>query len=140
MKKIVLALFAAAAMFFGLTGCSGDLHDGPATVVLTVPASNATFAGSVITLTNVGGNGLKVDGSFFSWDGGSSTELTGFGPEYQLTTNGHNTASWIAEQSPFTGNYPDGADSTAKLKFGAEEGFICFKKGGTYTFDWTTRK
>ena len=30
MKKIGLALFAAAAMVFGLAGCSGDLHDAPA--------------------------------------------------------------------------------------------------------------
>ena len=94
MKKIVLALFAAAAMVFGLAGCSGDLHDNPGLCYAHSVAGN-------ITAWNPGQYPLVVDSPMeyhLDFNSGSNTAgefkivpNTGWDPAFggsEFTVNG----------------------------------------------------
>lgn len=135
MKKL-LSIFAAVALLLGLASCDGDLHQEASVTIVN------SYDNSEVTITGVGGSGVVVDGSPFSWNGGSAVTLSGFGPDYKINATADNTGNgdWVSTQTPFTGNYPTGADSSMKLKFGSVEGWICYKKGGSYTFAWTDKQ
>ena len=146
MKKIILAALTVL-MMFTFVGCSGALHDGPATIVITFKD------GGVLTLTDCGGPGIKVDGSPFSWTGGSSVTLEGYGPVYNITENGSGLPDWAVNQNPWTGtdtgsnptagsigDYPAGFDAPAKLAIDGVEAWVPYKKGGDATYSWNDRK
>ncbi len=135
MKKIILTALAVL-MMFGLVGCSGDLHDGPATIVISFKD------GGVLTLTDCGGPNVVVDGSPFSWNGGTSVKLEGYGPVYNISATADNfgNGDWVSSQSPFLGAYPEGFDASAKLAIAGTEAFVPYKKGGNATYSWNDRK
>lgn len=135
MKKIILAALTVL-MMFAFVGCSGDLHDGPATIVITFKDSG------VLTLTDCGGPGVTVDGSPFSWNAGSPVTLEGYGPVYNIAATADNFANgdWVSGQTPFLDAYPAGFDASAKLSIGGVEAWVPYKKGGEATYSWNDRK
>ena len=138
MKKIILTALTVL-MMFAFVGCSGDLHD----IVYNVTSIEITFKdGGVLTLTDCGGAGVTVDGSPFSWNGGTSVTLEGDGPVYKVTATADNFGNgvWALFESPFHNKYPEGFNSSAKLSIGGVEGFVPYKKGGNATYSWNDRK
>lgn len=118
-------------------------------IVITIPESTG-YKTSTLTITGIGSDGTSVDGSLFSWAGGSVVTLSGAGPVYEITANctgGY--PEWCAKQNLFQNDkegdgaglgLPVGTDCTAKFKIGGAEGWVCFAQGGSYTFDWANLK
>lgn len=118
-------------------------------IVITIPESTG-YKTSTLTITGIGSDGTSVDGSLFSWAGGSVVTLSGAGPVYEITANctgGY--PEWCAKQNLFQNKkegdgaglgLPVGTDCTAKFKIGGAEGWVCFTQGGSYTFDWANLK
>jgi len=109
------------------------------TLTINVPGTGNYLASTIILkLTEVPNT---IDGSLFSWDGGAAGEIGGSAPNFTVTATGLDNSSWISEQTPFKNSYPSGANASAKLKLnGGSDYWICFKNGGSYTFDWADRK
>ena len=135
MKKIILAALTVL-MMFTFVGCSGALHDGPATIVITFKD------GGVLTLTDCGGPGVEVNGSPFAWNGGIPVTLEGYGPVYNIAATADNfgNGDWVSGQTPFLDAYPAGFDASAKLAIGGVEAWVPYKKGGDATYSWNDRK
>lgn len=108
------------------------------TLTITVPGTGNYLASTIILkLTEVPST---IDGSLFSWDGGAAGVIEGSAPNFTVTATGLDNSSWISEQTPFANSYPSGANASAKLNLNGTEAWICFKNGGSYTFDWADRK
>ena len=130
MKKIILAALAVLMMLC-FVGCGEHI----------VSSTKITFKdGSVLELVGVGSVGMVIDGSPFSWTGGSAATVEGSGYSYTVTENGDNGQSWVSTETPFNGAYPEGFDASAKLKIGSEEGWVPYKVGGSVSFVWNNRK
>ena len=117
-------------------------------VTIKLGAANGFKDGTEVKITGVGSDGLKLDGSLFSWCGGGPVTLTGDGPDYVIDGTCNAYPDWVKNQNLYQNvnegdgkgkGLPKGTDVVAKLKIGAE-GWICFKNGESYTFDWNNLK
>lgn len=140
MKKLSFILLAMA-LIVGLAGCANGLHDGPSTLTIVIPAATSSFGSATtsVTITDANfANGETIDGSLFSWCGGSAVTLSGYGPAYTITATSSSTADgWIAAQAPATLSAYTG---WAKLKINGVEAWIGFNTNQATTFSWANRQ
>lgn len=115
-----------------------------ATLVITIPDTGNYKASTlkIVNLPKPQGDSLDIDGSLFAWDQGvpGTAKYNATTGDFEVTATGLENGSWIADQSPFKNVYPDGADTSAKLRLYDEDRWYCFKNGGSYTFNYSDRK
>lgn len=136
MKKLSFIVLALA-LIVGLAGCANGLHDGPSSLTINIPAATSPYGSATtsVTLTDASfADGLAIDGSLFSWCGGSAVTLSGYGPAYTITaTSVAANDSWTAGQAPAA---LSGYNGWAKLKIDGREAWIGFNTNQATTFSW----
>ena len=118
----------------------GELADVPTkTITLTIN----TLEGTKLVITDVPVYAdiiaNTIDGSFFSWCGGTVQDIDVEDCEVTADWTGAEKNTWVAAQQP--ADAVEGADAWAKLVVSAGgEGWIPYSTTGDFTYSWNDKK